>query len=141
MDKETLLQQAEYLKNLDNIEKEWTEKLDKEEQIEKEIEEYSNLISERLLISKNKNTLVDIDKRKFFIGYKVEKNKQGKKVLTLVILDILLQQLIGRKSNISAIKRVEAEYVNEFNLKSNIKAAVIGWLRQETGTIKPESME
>lgn len=141
MDKKSIINEAEYLKNLENIEKEWTEKLDREDKIEKEIADYVEIIAERLLLSKDHNSLVNIDKRRFYLGFKVHKNQKGIKVLSLAILDIALQQLVGKNSGISTVKKVEVEYVNEFTLKSNLKAAIEAWLRSVTGNLKAEYTE
>lgn len=138
MDKKSIINQAEYLNNLDTMEKEWTEQLDKEEKMEREISEYTKLITDRLLSSSTQNTLVNIDNRKFFIGYKVMKNNKNIKVLKLAVMDIVLQELTRRKAPVPVI---EVEYENQFNLKSNLAAAVEAWLRNETGTFKPEMSE
>lgn len=129
------IDEANAIKNLEEQEKYWMDQLEKEDILEKEIEENKKRIAERLLIEKS--STIDIDGIKFRIGYVLD-NEKNPNILQLIVMNINYMRIVGGKGNVT---KVTLNYVKEMSLESNLVAAVEAWLRQTTGAIKPEMTE
>lgn len=123
---------SEELKDLDNLEQECYEQIEKEEKIEREIEEYKKTIANELLMHKTGRSIV-IDNRTFAVGYKIEGKKD--KVLKLICIDIMMAKLSNKKQGQVTIS---LDYVKNMSLASNLEAAIEAWLRHITNTFKAE---
>lgn len=135
------------LKKLDNMEKEWTDKLNEELKTEEEIEGIIDYITNKLILGGKARAIVD--EKNFIIGSRVVKlpneiteNDTKKQVMVkttvLIITNIDKYKLLEEKYIPAMVK---ADYDERYDVKANFRVAVEGWVRHITGTIKPETLD
>lgn len=135
------------LKELDKIEQHWNKKIDNEIKSEEELESMIDSISASLYLNQRTKTMVN--EREYIIacsikevpqkiptkdGFEVKKLKQ----VILVITDRLKYEMLPNQYSPAIVR---ADYDYNYDVKANIRAAVEGWIRHITGTIKPEMLE
>ena len=108
------INEATILKQLDETEKEWLEKLDREQKLEEEIDYNKKQIAEVLV--KEKASTFNIDGRVFRVGFKLDDEKDPNS-LQLIIMDINYMRLTNGKGN---IKKVTLNFVDNFD-DENVK--------------------
>lgn len=146
MDKNKLMAEKE-LKTLNEIEKHWNDKIDKEIKSEEEIESIVDSISASLYL--NQRTSTFLNERNYIIACKIKelpqtiKTKNGTqsillKQVILVITDKLKYEMFPNNYTPTIVR---SDYDKDYDVKANIRAAVNGWVRHITGTIKPEMLE
>lgn len=135
------------LKKLDNMEKEWTDKLNEELKTEEEIEGIIDYITNKLILGGKARAIVD--EKNFIIGSRVVKlpneiteNDTKKQIMVkttvLIITNIDKYKLLEEKYIPAMVK---ADYDERYDVKANFRVAVEGWVRHITGTIKPETLD
>ena len=136
------------LKKLDETEKYWLNNIEEEEKQEKEITEIVDNVTAAIML--NGKTRAIVNETQYAIASKVItapttyrdengdiKECEGRQVV-LVISNIALFNLAGNKYTPSIVR---SDYDERYNAKANIRAAVEGWVRHITGTIKPENLD
>lgn len=135
------------LKALDKIEQHWNNKIDNQIKNEEEIESIIDSLSATLYL--NQRTKTKINEREYVIACSVKevpekiKTKNGfemKKVkqVILIVTDKMKYEMLP---NQYAPAIVRSDYDHNYDIKANIRAAVEGWVRHITGTIRPEMLE
>lgn len=135
------------LQMLDKIEEHWNNKIDKEIKSEEEIETMVDVISANLYL--NQRFKSQINERDYIIACSIKeipqsiKTKNGLKSIMvkqviLVITDRLKYEMFPNNYTPTIIR---SDYDKDYDVKANIRAAVNGWVRHITGTIKPEMLE
>lgn len=146
MDKNKLNAEKQ-LKMLDKIEEHWNKKIDKEIKSEEEIESMVDSISASLYL--NQRSTAQINERDYIIACSIKeipqsiKTKDGLKSIMvkqviLVITDRLKYEMFPNNYTPAIVR---SDFDRDYDVKANIRAAVNGWVRHITGTIKPEMLE
>lgn len=121
---------------IDKIQNEILNEMDKEEQIEKHIMISSDEIASQLLLTKDKIT-AEINNTPYLIKYRViEKN--DKKFLYVMAANMNKNKIAGNKY-IPYTVNVEMDL--RYSTKDNLKTAIEAFIRHITGRIKPEVLE
>lgn len=136
------------LNKLDEIEKAWTEKLDKDIKSEEDLIKSIDDITNNLLLAGKTRAIVN--DKKFIIGSKVtnipqaetdpvtgERKRKIVKTVILIVTDENRYTLLKEKYIPAMIK---ADYDERFDARANVRTAVEGWIRHITNTIKPEML-
>lgn len=139
----------EELKKLDEAEKAWNEKLNKEIKSEEDILSLIEETTNSLFLSGKTRAI--IDNKRFIVGSKVTNlpevkfdtvTNERKQVITKTIVLIVTNEdrykLMGQKYIPAMVK---ADYDERYDAKANIRAAVEGWVRHVTDTVKPEMLD
>lgn len=131
---------------LDKMQKELTDQLDKQLKDEEEIIQAIQQISSSLTIYEKANT--EINGTKYMVKTTLVEtgetilNDKGKPVIkreiVLMASDILKAEIM-RGKYLPLVARVTYNY--DLTMKGNITAAVEGWIRHITDTVKPEMLE
>lgn len=142
------IQTQNNLKKLDEIEKHWLNNIEEEEKQEKEITEIVDNITAAIMLSGKTRAIVN--ETQYAIASKVittpktykdengdMKEYEGRQIV-LVISNIALFSIAGNKYTPTIVR---SDYDERYNAKANIRAAVEGWIRHITGTIKPENLD
>lgn len=137
------------LETLNKVEKEWTDKVNKELKDEEEIARATEDITASLLAHQRVKT--NVNGSQYLIGMRVIDLPSTVKILLnnvwqevpdkqviLVVTDLIKYEIA--KGHYSPAT-VRSEYDFHYDLKANIHTAVEGWLRHITGLIKPEMLE
>lgn len=145
----TEIQKQLEIDNLNKAEVAWNEKLSKEIKSEDDIILMIEDISNNLLLNNKIRTTVN--NKNFIVGCKVANlpevifdpiTKARKQVLTkttvLIITNEDRYKLLGQQYVPAMVK---SDYDERYDAKANIRAAVEGWIRHATDTIKPEMLD
>lgn len=137
------------LKVLDEAQKAWEQKLDKEIKDEESIVRTIDSLTDSLY-AKNK-IRASFNERNFMIGLRVmnvPKNlmnvKKGNveqvaiKQILLIITDIAKYNILGQKYTPAMVR---ADVDERYDMKANIRVAIEGWVRHITNTVKPDMLE
>ena len=108
--------------------------IDKEIELDKQIESDSEEIAYNLL--KNNKTKFIVDKRNYLFQYGTYINKKNKQCIVIYISDIEIVNKTKTGDYIPYI--INSEIDNNFTLEENLKATVEAFLRHRLGLIKPE---
>lgn len=126
---------AKELEALDNLEREWQEKMKEEEDKEAEIIRLRDVITDKLMNS-SKIRISAFDK---VFELAIVVNTQIKPARAkLIVVDKARFELAGDKYK---PLQIDAEFDDNYTVKGNLVATVEAWLRHITGTIKPEMIE
>lgn len=137
------------LKKLDVIEKDWNNKLDKEISTEEEILTIIEEISNNLMLRGKTRAIVN--KKSFIIGSKIVNmpklivdpisKKESQIAVKTVVLVITNEAKYALLNHNYVPATVKSDCDNRYDAKANIRAAVEGWVRHITDSIKPEMLE
>jgi hypothetical protein len=137
---------AKSIKELEDLENEMRAEIDKELKDENEIIHAIQDIASSLIVYEKASA--EINGRKYFIKFKVVRTGQTIKTakgneiahcqIILMASDVL-KATLAPKQYLPCIVRVDYNY--ELTEKGNITAAVEGWVRHITDTVKPEMLE
>lgn len=131
---------------LDKMQKELTEQLDKQLKDEEEIIQAIQQVASSLTIYEKANT--EINGTKYMVKTTLVEtgetilNDKGqpvvKREIVLMASDVLKAEIM-RGKYLPLVARVTYNY--DLTMKGNITAAVEGWIRHITDTVKPEMLE
>lgn len=128
------------IKDLDKLQQELMDEIDKEAELEKSIVDSSKAIAQELFTKKRTRAI--IDEKTFTLAYhpystKDEKDKEVKHLCILAINEFHFKLSTG---NYRPYK-VEAEYDPEYSEVENLEMIVESFIRHLAGIIKPEEIQ
>ena len=137
---------AKSIEDLNKLEKELNDEINKELKDEEEIiHAIQDIVSSLIVYEK---ASAEINGRKYLIKTTVietgqtvidaQGKKQSGRQVILMAMDVLKASIMPKQYSPCTV-RVDFNY--DLTMKGNITAAVEGWVRHVTGTIKPEMLE
>lgn len=142
------IQMQKELDNLDKVQKEWIDKIDKEEKTEQEIINAIDTITSSIVLQGKTRAVVDdvqyalavkvINVPKQYRDHNGDIKEGTGRQIVLVVTNIMIYNIVGNKYTPTIVR---SDYDERYDTKANIRAAVEGWIRHITGTIKPEIIE
>ena len=123
------------LEALNQMEQEWTEKMQEEEDKEEEIIRLRDTVTDMLV--NNSKIRISAFGKVFELAMVINMNATPV-VAKLVVVDKARYEIAG---NAYTPMQLDAVFEPTYTLKGNLIGVVEAWLRHITGTVKPEMME